>query len=287
MEEDVVRLRLVLAMLLFAAILGIGVASADGTVTPRVELHTVVVGADGVPMPGPVVACGGSVSGEGEVLVDEYATATLAKQYQFRSGYGVNGGTESWYGNGYETIPGGAETFIGSQVQDIDPGVTSVTFTLNAVGYTRSSCAIHTSNIPSAGEGLKSVRPQITGGLVDQVRIVASEYATNAPITCGDTTTPHLSRVQWDIQMLSSVGRFASYHTHIESPDKSGPDQDGNPANNRWWERTIPQQKWIPANQWTTVATFVSATNPGINVIHAGEISADGQKVETFCSWRN
>jgi hypothetical protein len=253
-----------------------GGGGGGGTVTQRMEITDVF---------GEVIPCGGQLDNRGDVIVKGYATASSAGTYQFRVGYGVNGGNEAWYDNHYATLPAGTETLVLEEVQDIDPTVTSVTFTLNSVGKTKLSCSFGVSNVLSPSEGVISTRPEITDDLVDEIRVTAEEYATKQPITCGDLETNHLSRVRYTIEFFSDTDVWASVHTHIESPGKTGPDQNGDGLNNRWWEITTGVLRFVPANTWVTMLDITTAGEPGVNVLHAAEIAADGRRIETFCSY--
>jgi hypothetical protein len=244
---------------------------------------------------GAVIPCGGSASGIGDIIVTNFATAMKPGTFQFREGYGINGGNEAWYDNFYATfgatkpqLPVGVETMVSQVVQDVDNiGVTKTTFTFNSIGNTKLSCTINVSNIKAVSEGVTSQRPLVSGDLVDDVRIVAEEYATKKPVTCGDTTTDNLSRIRYTVQFFSDTGVWASVHTHVENPGKTGPDQNGDGLNNRWWERTQTQSRFVPANTWTTMIDVTTANESGINVIHGSEASQpDDRRIEEFCSFK-
>lgn len=268
-------------------------AAGGGAVAVRMEVLTPPVCLDVCsPEPNTVITDGSSISGYGNVVINGYATPPVTGQYRFRVsyGFGINTtdarGHEAWYPLPKETLPGGSESAVISTVQDLDSvsDVTFVGFGVPGSSGPATSLTFAATNLEIPSEGTKSVRPLISGPLVDQVRIDITDYKTNVPVPCGGSDTSS-GRVNESIKFFASTGMFVSVHTHMERPGSNGPDQDGDPANNRWWEFTTPQTVWVPANSWTEVMQVVANTTTGTNVFHAGEISSDGRKIETFCSF--
>lgn len=198
-----------------------------------------------------------SVSGVGNIRMLGYATWTGANTVYgtkpLRVLYGQSAdGSKSWYSDVKPTLPPNVEVLAAEMVQDLNEGVPQDTFKFNT-----NTCVLNVSNLPAQSEGMKSVRSTYTSQVHD-IRVEVFKYSDGTPVPCG-AFTPAVGRVNVKLFATADVTGDYDFHVHQEVPaDKSiGPDQDGNPANVRWWEMGFNDVHMI-AGQDTQVGSVVT-----------------------------
>lgn len=219
------------------------------------------------------VPCNSSVTNIGNIR----ATGTIVTSGQaerVRIGYGTSESAEAWYVVTNHQPPPATTTRVTSIVQDLDPSSTTHTFNFSILGKATTSCTITASAIPALTEGSKSPRTSAVTSL-DSIRAEVRSYKTATPIPCGSAAAPgEGGRVAFTIYATSSLPLSLDLHLHNELPGANGPDQDGDPANSRFWEGA-----WfgisVPTSAEIAVTNQgVNGANLGVNAFHFGQQNA-------------
>lgn len=249
--------RLLAVGLAVAIVTGVGlsVLASPGALTTRMELFkpdglggwTQIHCADGT----------ATVDGVGNVRMLGFATWSGANPIYgtkpLRVLYGQSAdGSKAWYSDVHPTLPPNVEVLAAEMVQDLNVGSPVDTFKFNT-----NTCVVTVNNLPAQSEGQKSDRSTYSSEVQD-LRIEVTKYSDGTPVPCGQLTEG-VGRVNVKLFATADVTGDYDFHVHQEVPaDQAiGPDQDGNPANVRWWEMGFDDIHMI-AGQETQVGSVVT-----------------------------
>lgn len=237
------------------------------------------------------LACDGTdtLSGVGDVRVVGFASSDVAAQPRLRLTYLH----ESWYEYAFPSLPGGGqEVQVFDSIQDLTSLRSAYNFTWEIVGGVNPAvCSFTAINVPATSESFISRRSTPTN-IVQGLEVKVKEYASGVEIPCGSTTT--VGRVKYTLLVDPTLTPPGSYdfHVHIETADPiaTGPDQDGAPADHRWWEmgwdRTpVPNPLKAISNPAVVGSGASGVAMGGRFTIHFAQQTAAGQpKNEVMCS---
>jgi hypothetical protein len=275
--------RLLLALLTLLALTGVRSASA---VTFQGSYRIDVFPVESNGSLGPKLACDGTdvLSGVGELKAFAYATwSGSGPQEGFRFNFddGMN-----WYGITYPSLKAGIETQVMNAVLDLRGFQSNQRITFHPeTDPTQAVCPFTATNVPASDPALNVTQTPYTLP-PPEFRTTVQDYSTGLPVaTDGSDTTA--GRVRVKVFATASVSGYYGFHEHEENSNATtGPDQDADPRNHRWWQVAY-NGIWLNAGVETEVAEFVAAvggaTGTNYTTFHAKPQHAPGQgRTEIF-----
>lgn len=244
-------------------------AAKDSTAAVRLQLFRPDAGA------WTPIACGSSIAGVGNVRAVGYATVQGATRIRVGYGAGATTVAEAWYTTGTYSPPAGVESSVVDIVQDLIPNQSGHTFRVAVPGSTAiAECSITATSIPAVTEGMKSPRLPAPEA-VDALSIAVTSYKSGLPIPCGTSAPQSVSgRLAFTVRASNDVDLKLNLHMHNEMPLANGPDQDGDPANRRFWEGAF-NHLFVPSGGTEVVAlSGVNGAQVGRNAFHFGQQAA-------------
>ncbi len=236
---------------------------------------------------GTQLACDGSdvLSGIGELQVFAYATLTGTGWGQ---GFRLNfDDSNNWYVTTTPKLVPHVETQVENAVLDLrtnQPAVQRIIFHPET-DPTQIACSFTATNVPASDPGVNVTQTPYTLP-PPEMRTTIVDYSTGAPVPSdgSDTTS---GRVRVEVFATASVSGYYGFHEHEEvTTNTTGPDQDTDPRNHRWWQVAY-NGVWLQAGVETEVARIVTAvggaTGTNFTTFHAKPQHAPGQgRTEIF-----
>jgi hypothetical protein len=237
---------------------------------------------------GPKLACDGTdvLSGIGELKAYAYATWTGTSVHDAEVRLDFSDGA-NWYVNTYPRLSPGVETQVENVALDLRAIHTSQLVTFHPATDPRVvSCPFTATNVPASGPGVNADQTPYTLP-PPEMRTTVEDYATGAPVSTDGSDTS-FSRVRVRVFATASVSGYYGFHEHEEiSTGATGPDQDADSRNHRWWQIAY-NGTWLDAGVEKEVATFVAdgGHKPSQVTFHAKPQHAPGQgRTELFACY--
>ncbi len=217
------------------------------------------------------ISCDSTVSGVGEIIANDFATADGNGVSTYKTAYLADGSAGGdWYMSFDAQAVANAEVRLAQVVQDLSPAQNgqSVTFGFALSGNAETSCTVTLTNVP-APNGTTSIRTA-RSTMVSSLGVHLQDYSTGVPFDCGEPSTGGRVRAS----LLASAPTAGLYDMHIHEeralPLGTGPNQDMNPNDARWWEAALFRVP-IDTSQ-TEVANLVTQlVGNGDKMVHWGQ----------------